>query len=45
MTARLVSSKVTSGALRTGEIGLEGAASELKANYERLAEAYLGARR
>jgi branched-chain amino acid transport system ATP-binding protein len=31
--------------LRTGEIGLEGAASELKANYERLAEAYLGARR
>jgi branched-chain amino acid transport system ATP-binding protein len=31
--------------LRTGEIGLEGAASELQANYERLAEAYLGARR
>ena len=31
--------------LRTGEVSLEGSAAELKANYERVAEAYLGARR
>jgi branched-chain amino acid transport system ATP-binding protein len=31
--------------LRTGEIGLEGSATALKADYERVAEAYLGARR
>ncbi len=31
--------------LRTGEIGLEGSAAELKADYERVAAAYLGARR
>jgi branched-chain amino acid transport system ATP-binding protein len=31
--------------LRTGEISLEGSAAALKADYERLAEAYLGARR
>jgi branched-chain amino acid transport system ATP-binding protein len=31
--------------LRTGEISLEGSAATLKADYERLAEAYLGARR
>jgi branched-chain amino acid transport system ATP-binding protein len=30
--------------LRTGEIGLAGSAAELKADYERLAAAYLGAR-
>jgi branched-chain amino acid transport system ATP-binding protein len=30
--------------LRTGEIGLEGSAAALKADYERVAEAYLGAR-
>jgi branched-chain amino acid transport system ATP-binding protein len=30
--------------LRTGEIGLEGSAASLKADYERVAEAYLGAR-
>ena len=31
--------------LRTGEVSLEGSAATLKADYERLAEAYLGARR
>jgi branched-chain amino acid transport system ATP-binding protein len=31
--------------LRTGEVSLEGDARELKANYEKVAAAYLGARR
>jgi branched-chain amino acid transport system ATP-binding protein len=30
--------------LRTGEVALSGAASELRANYEEVAAAYLGAR-
>jgi branched-chain amino acid transport system ATP-binding protein len=30
--------------LRTGEVGLSGTAAELRADYERVAQAYLGAR-
>ena len=30
--------------LRTGEVSLTGSAAELRDNYERVAEAYLGAR-